>query len=197
MLIDEDLITGDDGRKRCRWCVGDPLYQSYHDLEWGVPVSDDHRLFEKICLEGFQCGLSWLTILKRREGFRRAFADFRFDEIAQWDQRQVNRLVKDSGIIRHRGKIAATLHNASRAIEMRRDEGSLLNFFSRYLPDESPVPGRLADLPAITDESTRMSRELKKRGWKFVGPTTCYAFMQAMGMVNDHLADCDFRSTNR
>jgi len=191
--VNEDLITGDDGRTRCRWCIGDPLYQSYHDHEWGIRVTDDQRLFEKICLEGFQCGLSWLTILKRREAFRRAFADFRFDEIATWDHHQIDHLVQDASIIRHRGKIEATLHNASRAIEMRRDEGSLLQFFSTYIPHHSPVPHRFADVPAIVDESIRMSRALKKRGWKFVGPTTCYAFMQAMGMVNDHLAGCDFR----
>ena len=191
--MNEDLITGDDGLARCRWCAGDPLYERYHDQEWGSRVVDDQRLFEKICLEGFQCGLSWLTILKKREGFRRAFADFQLDVIAQWDHRQVDRLVNDAEIIRHRGKIEATLHNASRAIEMRQDEGSLSAFFWRYVPESSPMPRRHADLPAVTDESTRMSRELKKRGWKFVGPTTCYAFMQAMGMVNDHLVGCDFR----
>lgn len=188
-----DLSTDDAGRTRCAWCVNDPIYVQYHDEEWGVPVADDQRLFEKICLEGFQCGLSWLTILKRREGFRLSFAQFDFDTIADWETERVDQLVQDEGIIRHRGKIEATIHNASRAQEMRKAEGSLSNFFWQYAPRSPPVPKCHADIPAITDESTRMSRELKKRGWKFVGPTTCYAFMQAMGMVNDHLIGCDDR----
>ena len=188
-----DLSTDLDGRVRCRWCVGDPLYEQYHDKEWGNPVTDDRRLFEKICLEGFQCGLSWLTILKRRESFRIAFADFDFDQIAHWSTNEVDRLVLDASIIRHRGKIEATLHNATKAIEMREKEGSLSDFFWRFQTSTSPIPIRHAEIPATTDESKRLSKELKKRGWKFVGPTTCYAFMQAMGMVNDHLDGCDFR----
>lgn len=193
MMDSIDLVTGDDGRTRCQWCVCDPTYVRYHDEEWGVPVTEDDRLFEKICLEGFQCGLSWLTILKRREGFREAFAEFDFDKISGWNSDRIDRLVQDESIIRHRGKISATIHNASRAIEMREREGSLSRFFWQFAPRTSAIPKSHSQIPAITDESTRMSRELKKRGWKFVGPTTCYAFMQAMGMVNDHLVGCDDR----
>lgn len=188
-----DLTSDERGKTRCSWCVADPIYVAYHDEEWGRPVTDDRRLFEKICLEGFQCGLSWLTILKRREGFRLAFADFDFDVLAKWSANEIDRLVQNEAIIRHRGKIEATIHNASRAIEMRDAEGSLAEFFWRFQPSDPPVPRIFADVPAITAESKRMSKELKARGWKFVGPTTCYAFMQAMGMVNDHLPGCDWR----
>ncbi|WP_283431910.1 DNA-3-methyladenine glycosylase I [Neorhodopirellula lusitana] len=190
---ESDLVTGPDNHARCRWCVGDPLYQKYHDEEWGIPVTSDRTLFEKICLEGFQSGLSWLTILKRRENFRTAFANFEFVEIAGWSAKQVDRLVLDASIIRHRGKIEATINNAARAIEMQEAEGSLSDFFWQFQPASDSIPTLFADVPAITEESTLMSKELKKRGWKFVGPTTCYAFMQAMGIVNDHLLGCSFR----
>ena len=188
-----DLTTDDLGKTRCSWCVTDPIYIAYHDEEWGKPVTDDRGLFEKICLEGFQCGLSWLTILKRREGFRRAFADFDFETLATWSTIEIDRLVQNEAIIRHRGKIEATIHNASRAIEMQAAEGSLAEFFWQFQPSDAPVPKTLADVPGMTAESKRMSKELKARGWKFVGPTTCYALMQAMGMVNDHLSGCDWR----
>lgn len=189
----QDLTTDDHGKTRCSWCVADPIYIAYHDNEWGKPVTDDRRLFEKICLEGFQCGLSWLTILKRREGFRQAFADFDFETLAKWSSKEIDRLVQNEAIIRHRGKIEATIHNASRAIEMQAAEGSLAEFFWQFQPSDPPIPKTFADVPAMTTESKRMSKELKARGWKFVGPTTCYAFMQAMGMVNDHLPGCDWR----
>lgn len=192
-----DLATDEHGKTRCLWCVSDPIYVTYHDEEWGKPVTDDRRLFEKICLEGFQCGLSWLTILKRRQGFREAFADFDFETISKWSSKEVDRLVQNEAIIRHRGKIEATIHNASMAIEMRSAEGSLAEFFWQFQPTTPTVFEAFTDVPAITDESKRMSKELKKRGWKFVGPTTCYAFMQAMGMVNDHLVGCDWHSITK
>lgn len=191
--VDRDLSIDSRGRIRCAWCSTDPMYTAYHDTEWGRPVRDDRRLFEKICLEGFQCGLSWLTILKRREAFRRTFSDFDFDVISNWSTTEIDRLVINPAIIRHRGKIEATIHNADRAIEMRLREGSLSEFFWRYQPAASPTPRVHADIPVMTSESKAMSAELKKRGWKFVGPTTCYAFMQSMGIVNDHLAGCDWR----
>ncbi len=185
-----DVQIDTDGRARCWWCGNDHDYQHYHDTEWGEPVADDRRLFEKICLEGFQCGLSWLTILRRRPAFRTAFLDFDFEAVARYTTADVNRLVCDESIIRHRGKIEAAIHNATRAIEMRDTEGSLATFFWRFEPARSPVPKRRDDVPAVTDESKSLSRELKRRGWKFVGPTTCYAFMQSMGIVNDHIRGC-------
>ncbi len=187
-----------DGRiVRCWWGASHADYADYHDNEWGVPVDDDHRLFEKLCLEGFQSGLSWLTILRKRENFRNAFADFDFEKVARFNKRSVERLLKDAGIVRHRGKIESTINNAKRAKEMVRDEGSLAAFFWRYEPAKKNRPKKLdkATLYALskTDESIALSKELKKRGWSFVGPTTAYAFMQAMGMVNDHLAGCSSR----
>ena len=172
---------------RCSWCMADDQYIQYHDHEWGFPVADDRTLFEKISLEGFQAGLSWRTILVKRENFRRAFANFNFKKIAKFNGRDVERLVLDEGIVRHRGKIEAVINNANRALEMVADEGSLAAFFWRYRPVNVSAGGAI---PAQTNESKAMSKELKKRGWKFVGPTTAYAFMQAMGMVNDHLPGC-------
>jgi len=182
------LLTGDDGRKRCGWCGADPLYVGYHDTEWGFPVADDTRLFEKICLEGFQSGLSWLTILKKRENFRRAFKGFDPEKVARFTTRSVERLLADAGIVRHRGKIESTINNARRALELRDACGSLAAFFWRY---EGPrkFPGVLA----MTDSSRALSKDLKSRGWSFVGPTTAYAFMQAMGLTNDHLPGCATR----
>ena len=183
--------------QRCWWCGTDPLYMRYHDEEWGKPVRDDRRLFEKICLEGFQAGLSWLTILRKRENFRSAFSDFDFDTVARYTSKDVTRLLKDEGIIRHRGKIESTINNAQRAIELRKEEGSLAEYFWRWQPENSSRPKRITPdvlkTMATTPESTALSKDLRKRGWTFVGPTTVYAFMQAMGLVNDHVDDCSFR----
>jgi DNA-3-methyladenine glycosylase I len=183
--------------KRCWWCGTDPLYVQYHDEEWGKPVRDDRRLFEKICLEGFQAGLSWLTILRKRDNFRAAFSDFKFDTVARYTSKDVTRLLKDEGIIRHRGKIESTINNAQRAIDLRKEEGSLAEYFWRWQPQQSSRPKRITQdvlkTMATTPESTALSKDLRKRGWTFVGPTTVYAFMQAMGLVNDHVDECSFR----
>jgi DNA-3-methyladenine glycosylase I len=186
--------------KRCWWCGTDPLYMRYHDEEWGKPVRDDRRLFEKICLEGFQAGLSWLTILRKREHFRSAFSDFNFDKVARYTSKDVTRLLKDEGIIRHRGKIESTINNAQRAIELRKEAGSLAEYFWRWQPENASRPKRITPdvlkTMATTPESTALSKDLRKRGWTFVGPTTVYAFMQAMGLVNDHVDDCSFRKVS-
>ncbi len=188
------LIVGDDGQTRCFWHGNLPDYLHYHDHEWGRPVSDDTRLFEKICLEGFQSGLSWLTILRKRDNFREAFDGFDFERVANFTDTDVERLVGNAGIIRHRGKIVSTVNNARRARELAEEAGSLAAFFWRFEPgpDERPRTVDLAHLRAnpTTAVSVRLSKELKKRGWSFVGPTTVYAFMQAMGLVNDHLEGC-------
>jgi DNA-3-methyladenine glycosylase I len=190
----EAIITGDDGKPRCFWGASTPDYAVYHDGEWGRPVADDFRLFEKICLEGFQSGLSWLTILRKRENFRRAFAGFDFNQIAKFGEKDVARLLEDAGIVRHRGKIESTINNARRAVELVGKEGSLAGFVWRFEPDPKNRPQRFdwATLSAMpkTPESTALSKELKKRGWSFVGPTTMYAFMQGVGVVNDHLDGC-------
>ncbi len=188
-----DLERGDDDVARCWWGTSTPRYRTYHDEEWGRPVVDDHRLFEKICLEGFQAGLSWLTILNKRDAFRRAFVDFDFERVARFNSRSVDRLVADASIVRHRGKIESTVNNARRARELVTENGSLAAFFWQFEPPPKERPKRLsrAKIPAKTETSTRLSKELKKRGWTFVGPTTMYAFMQAMGLVNDHLPGCD------
>jgi DNA-3-methyladenine glycosylase I len=191
------------GTNRCWWCGSDPLYVEYHDTEWGKPVTDDRRLFEKVCLEGFQAGLSWLTILRKRENFRRAFTNFDVDRVARYTARDVTRLLGDAGIVRHRGKIESTINNAQRAIELREECGSLSNYFWRWEPDPESRPRRITrealKAMATSPESTALSKDLRKRGWTFVGPTTIYAFMQAMGLVNDHVEDCDFsgRTTPR
>ncbi|MFK7898794.1 MAG: DNA-3-methyladenine glycosylase I [Myxococcota bacterium] len=183
-----------DADARCSWCGDAPDYQAYHDTEWGFPVSDDRHLFEKLCLEGFQSGLSWITILRKRENFRKAFSNFEFERIAGWNARSVDRLVKDAGIIRHRGKIEAALNNARCAIELREEWGSLAAFFWSFEPEAEGRPKdfdekTLATLTQ-TDASRAMAKALKKRGFKFVGPTTAYAFMQSMGIVNDHVEHC-------
>lgn len=187
-------IEGMDGRCRCGWHQNLPDYLRYHDEEWGHPVTDDFRLFEKICLEGFQSGLSWLTILRKRENFRAGFAGFDFEKVARFDEADIERLVADAGIIRHRGKIVSTINNARRALELRDEFGSLARFFWSYepKPEERPPVMDLETLRAnpTTAVSVRLSKDLKKRGWSFVGPTTVYAFMQAMGLVNDHLDGC-------
>ncbi|MHA1560206.1 MAG: DNA-3-methyladenine glycosylase I [Alphaproteobacteria bacterium] len=176
----------------CSWHSGLPDYEAYHDQEWGRPVPDDSKLFEKICLEGFQAGLSWLTILRKRDSFRRAFADFDIDRVATFTQADVARLVNDAGIVRHRGKIASVINNASRAIELRSEFGSLATYFWSYEPAPGSRPTTVdeASIAATTAESTALSKDLKRRGWTFVGPTTVYAFMQAMGLVNDHVEGC-------
>ncbi len=190
------LIIGSDGVVRCWWCGDDPDYVAYHDHEWGRPVSDDHRLYEKLCLEGFQSGLSWLTILRKRAAFRTAFAEFDPYVVRNFGPDDVERLVSDAAIVRHRGKIVSTINNASRAIETIDEWGSLASYLCSFLDAnaETTVPALLSDVPAMTLVSTAISRDLKRRGWTFVGPTTVYAFMQSMGMVNDHLEGCSARS---
>lgn len=192
-FTERGLIVNEAGAKRCWWCGNDPLYQDYHDNEWGRPVYDDQRLFEKICLEGFQAGLSWITILRKRENFRKAFRQFDFNLVALMTERDVTRLLTNEGIVRHCGKIESTIHNAAKAIELVASEGSLSNYFWSFEPKKKVTPRCKEDIPSITAESTALSKDLKKRGWSFVGPTTCYAFMQAMGLVNDHIGGCDFR----
>ncbi|WP_137388772.1 DNA-3-methyladenine glycosylase I [Rhodoligotrophos defluvii] len=185
-------IIGPDGAPRCAWSAAAPEFLTYHDEEWGFPVSDDYRLFEKLSLEGFQSGLSWRTILAKRENFRAAFHGFDFDRIARFTERDVERLLRDEGIIRHRGKIEAVVNNAQRAQDLVRQEGSLAAFIWRYEPgDEQLASPQTASTSAA---SVALSRELKKRGWKFVGPTTVYAFMQAMGLINDHVEQCIARA---
>jgi DNA-3-methyladenine glycosylase I len=183
--------------KRCWWPGEDALYIRYHDEEWGRPVTDDRRLFEKICLEGFQSGLSWLTILRKRENFRKAFADFDPAAVAKFGGRDVQRLLKDAGIVRHRGKIESTINNARRALELIDEKGSLAAYFWSWEPDSKGRPKKLSREALMkmttTEQSIAMSKDLKKRGWTFVGPTTSYAFMQAMGLVNDHVDECFVR----
>ena len=192
------LFTGADGALRCRWCRATPVYQHYHDHEWGFPVTDDRRLFEKLCLEGFQAGLSWLTILNKRGAFRAAFANFEAERIVRFDAADVARLMLDAGIVRHRGKIESTLNNAARVIELRAEFGSLAAYAWRFEAAPASRPKRVtyAALKAMSSsaESVAMSKDLKRRGWSFVGPTTVYAFMQAMGLVNDHVEGCHVRA---
>jgi len=185
-------IVGPDGKLRCRWCAAAPEFLGYHDAEWGFPVSDDHRLFEKLSLEGFQSGLNWRTILAKRENFRAAFHHFDFDRLARFTRRDIDRLLKDEGIVRHRGKIEAVVNNARRARELVKQEGSLAAFIWRYEPDAK----RLAkpQTASASAESLALSKALKKQGWTFVGPTTVYAFMQATGLINDHVEDCVIRA---
>ena len=192
------LIRGKDGKLRCFW-PGEHLdYLAYHDDEWGLPVADDHRLFEKISLEGFQSGLSWITILRKRDNFREAFADFDFIRIAKYGERDIKRLLKNAGIVRHRGKIESTINNAKRAREMADEFGSLGAFFWHYEPDASAQLNNLEcetlAIPTKTPESIALAKDLKKRSWSFIGPTTAYAFMQGMGMVNDHIEGCCARA---
>jgi DNA-3-methyladenine glycosylase I len=192
------IVLGDDLKPRCWWGASTPDYARYHDREWGRPMTDDHRLFEKICLEGFQSGLSWLTILRKRENFRRAFAEFDFERVARFGARDVKRLLGDAGIVRHRGKIESTIHNAARACELVEERGSLAAYFWSFEPDARSRPRRVTKAAlmkmATTTASHTLSKDLKRRGWTFVGPTTVYAFMQAMGLVNDHLEGCHARA---
>lgn len=181
-------FTGPDGRLRCAWCAATPEYMAYHDDEWGYPVADDRRLFEKLSLEAFQSGLSWRTILAKREHFRAAFHGFDFARMARYGEADVARLLADAGIVRHRGKIEAVIHNAGRACELVAQEGSLAAYFWRY-----EVAPAAPEVRATAPESVALAKDLKRRGWKFVGPTTAYAFMQAMGLVNDHAQGCAVR----
>ena len=191
------LVTAADGLSRCWWCGSDPLYVSYHDEEWGFPVIDDRRLFEKLCLEGFQAGLSWITVLRKRENFRSAFCRFDPDQVARFSSGDVQRLLQDSGIIRHRGKIESTINNARRVLELQRRGETLASLVWEYAPEDEQRPvkvtGSFARETARTPCSARLSRELKSRGFTFVGPTTVYSFMQAMGLVNDHVDGCAIR----
>jgi DNA-3-methyladenine glycosylase I len=195
------LWRGPDGRARCSWCRADPAYVVYHDEEWGRPTREDRALFEKICLEGFQSGLSWLTILRKRENFRRAFADFDAARVARFTARDVARLLNDAGIVRHRGKIESTINNAKRCLELSAEFGSLAEYVWRFEPNARLRPKKLTwavlRTMATTAESVALSKDLRRRGWTFVGPTTMYAFMQAMGLVNDHLHGCAFRRPPR
>jgi DNA-3-methyladenine glycosylase I len=192
------LTVGEDGICRCWWAGPDLDYLRYHDDEWGMPTVDDRTLFEKMCLEGFQSGLSWLTILKKRENFRRAFRNFEIDSVARFDQRSVTRLLSDASIVRHRGKIESTINNARRARELSDEFGTLSSYFRGFEPAPAQRPRRLDHAALMkltkTPESSALSGDLKRRGWSFVGPTTCYAFMQAMGLVNDHLEGCEWRA---
>ena len=190
-------IDGPDGQPRCRWAVATAEYLAYHDTEWGFPVADDRRLFEKLCLEGFQAGLSWLTILRKREAFRKAFAGFDPVAVARFGARDVKRLLGDAGIVRHRGKIESTINNAARALEIVAERGSLSAYVWGFVPAAAERPRTMTRdaLRALssTPTSIALSKDLKRRGWTFVGPTTVYAFMQAMGLVNDHLEGCAIR----
>ena len=185
-------FDGPDGKPRCRWCSAAPEFLPYHDTEWGFPVAEDRRLFEKLSLEGFQSGLSWRTILAKRENFRAAFHGFDFERIARYGERDVARLLADAGIVRHRGKIEAVINNAARACELVAAEGSLAAYVWRFEPD--PATLAAPQTVSTSPESVALSKDLKKRGWKFVGPTTVYAFMQAMGLVNDHVGGCAVRA---
>ena len=187
------VVRGDDGVRRCWWGTSTPDYAAYHDDEWGRPVVDDVRLLEKLCLEGFQSGLSWLTILRKRENFRRVFAGFNPEKVARFGDRDVDRLLNDAGIVRHRGKIEATIANARATLEVQRVRGSLAALLWSYEPPRRTVPRVLGDLPAKTTESVALGKELKSYGFRFLGPTTVYAAMQAMGLVNDHLMGCEAR----
>lgn len=187
-----DTLPGPDGRPRCRWCQAAPEFLDYHDREWGYPVGDDRRLFEKLCLESFQSGLSWRTILAKRDNFRAAFCDFDIERVAGFGSRDVDRLLRDAGIIRHRGKIEAVINNAQRCKELIKEQGSLAAYVWSYEPD--PATLGKPQTESVSDASKAMSKDLKKRGWKFVGPTTVYAFMQAMGLINDHTEDCICRA---
>lgn len=194
-MAEDGLIKGADQQVRCWWPGQDSKYMAYHDHEWGCPVKDDQKLFEKICLEGFQAGLSWLTILRKRGYFRAAFDQFAFEKVARYTEADVERLLQNAGIVRHRRKIESTINNAQRACDLVDEWGSLAAYFWQYEPAARLVRCDYAALSKLskTAESTALSKDLKKRGWSFIGPTTAYAFMQAMGLVNDHLEGCFVR----
>jgi DNA-3-methyladenine glycosylase I len=185
------IISDSDGKPRCRWCAAAPEFLHYHDTEWGFPVDDDFRLFEKLSLEGFQSGLSWRTILAKRENFRKAFCGFDYGKVAKFTAKDVDRLLQDEGIVRHRGKIEAVINNAQRAMELSKHEGSLAAYVWKFEPKPEQVAAPQTASTSL--ESIALSKALKKQGWKFVGPTTVYAFMQAVGLINDHVDDCIVR----
>jgi DNA-3-methyladenine glycosylase I len=194
------LLAGDDGRVRCRWSLSAPEYVAYHDREWGRPVLDDDGIYERLCLEGFQSGLSWLTILRKREAFRAAFAGFHIEDVAAFGADDVERLLGDAGIVRNRQKIEAAIGNARAALAVIQERGSLASLFWEFQPERpadrpasGAAPRSMADIPAETPESRALARELKRLGFRFVGPTTAYAHMQATGVVNDHLEGCCVR----
>jgi DNA-3-methyladenine glycosylase I len=189
----EGIVLGEDGLARCWWADSAPELRAYHDTEWGFPVADDRRLFEKLSLEGFQAGLSWLTILRKREAFRRAFDGFDYARVARFEEKDVERLLADAAIVRNRAKIEAVIDNAGRAVELAAEGDSLAHLVWSFEPGTHPAGLQRGALPSTTDDSLALARELKRRGWRFVGPTTVYAFMQAMGLVNDHLTGCDVR----
>jgi DNA-3-methyladenine glycosylase I len=191
--VSRSVAEGPDGRPRCQWAVSAPDYIAYHDEEWGRPVTDDRGIYERLTLEAFQSGLSWLTILRKREAFRKAFAGFAFERVAEFGDADVERLLADAGIVRNRAKIEAAIANARAARELAADGGSLTALAWSYLPLDDPVPHTLDAVPATTPESAALAKELKRRGFRFVGPTTAYALMQAVGIVNDHLAGCAVR----
>ena len=183
-----ETVRADDGQLRCGWCSAAPEFLDYHDTQWGFPIADDYKLFEKLCLESFQSGLSWRTILSKRENFRAAFVGFNFNTIAAFTQSDIDRLLQDKGIVRHRGKIAAVINNAKRAQQLVSEYGSLAAFIWRYESQSQSLS--MAQTAPTSELSVRLSKDLKKLGWKFLGPTTIYAFMQACGLINDHLEDC-------
>lgn len=185
-------VTGSDKKKRCTWCAITPEFIAYHDDEWGFPVKEDYPLFEKLCLESFQSGLSWRTILAKRENFRKAFHHFNFDKVARFTEKDIDALLNNEGIVRHRGKIEAVINNAKRARELVKQEGSLAAYLWRYEP--ASTPATKPQSVSTSAESVALSKDLKKRGWKFLGPTTVYAFMQAMGLINDHAEGCVIRA---
>jgi DNA-3-methyladenine glycosylase I len=190
-----DLVRGEDGRRRCRWGASTPDYAEYHDLEWGRPVMDDDLLYEKLCLEAFQSGLAWITILRKRENFRAAFAGFSIERVARFGPKDVARLMEDAGIVRNRAKIDAAIANARAAVELRDGGETLTDLIWAHAPaGRRAAPKRFGDVPAISPESTALAKELKRRGFRFVGPTTAYALMQACGLVNDHIAGCWVRA---
>jgi DNA-3-methyladenine glycosylase I len=193
--LPDGIAVGEDGLARCRWADSTPEYRAYHDTEWGFPVADDRRLFEKLCLEGFQAGLSWLTILRKREAFREVFANFEVAEVSRFGDDKVAELMDDARIVRNRAKIEATINNAQRVIELVEHEGSLAHFLWGYEAERPLKAPTRADLPVSTPESKALAKEFKRRGWRFLGPTTVYAFMEAMGLVNDHIDGCHCRPT--
>ncbi|AWV91343.1 DNA-3-methyladenine glycosylase I [Bradymonas sediminis] len=190
-----DIYIATDGTRRCSWCGRSELYQRYHDLEWGQPVGEDRDLFEKICLESFQAGLSWLTILRKREAFRQAFAGFDMKSVAQFGDADVARLMANEGIVRNRQKITAAINNAARALEVVEEFGSLAAYIWQYEPDERTLPKKITrdTIPKTNAEATRLAKDMKKRGFRFVGPVMTYALMESMGLVNNHMQECDFR----
>ena len=189
-----DIATGTSHQEKCSWCLGDAIYEHYHDTEWGVPQKDDRVLFEKISLEGFQAGLSWITILRKRENFRKTFDNFDLGAVSNYNDDHTDKILKNAGVVRHRGKIESVINNSKRAKELQNEFGSLAAFFWSFEPKDkttlSEIRVRETSVPSFSEESEAMSKALKKRGWTFVGPTICYSFMQSMGLVNDHVEAC-------